>query len=77
MCKNCDSDSVENEVHFLFICEKHISLREQFLTEMRKKDLTFINLTCLEKIIYLVNSNDSYILNLFCKYIIDCFINRN
>ena len=57
-CKICDSNQVEDEVHFLINCPAYTDIRANMITKARETDEQFIFLDEKEQAYYLL-SNDS------------------
>ena len=72
LCKNCKLQCVENELHFLFICDRHSVLRQSFLTSISNYVPNFTSKSDLDKFIFLMNTEDTYLLNTFSRYISSC-----
>ena len=52
-CKICKSDQVENEAHFLFVCEPLNTTRETYLNQLFDKCPTLSMVSHLDKLMYL------------------------
>jgi hypothetical protein len=70
-CEICDSDSVEDECHFLFECEKYHELRENWETAIKEncKHIQFLELGDQLSFLFqdLARSTAKYIVNCFMK----------
>ena len=72
-CIFCKSNSIEDEVHFLFECDNYTNERSEF---MKSLDIP-LNMTSSDIFILLFNSTDLFILSKLGKFIIKCFKKRN
>ena len=71
LCKFCNTNSVEDEFHFIISCNKYSSLRNALFSKLSKNDNNFSKLSPDEKFIYIINlkSNSEDILT----YINKCY----
>ena len=67
---------VEDEVNFLASCEQYAGLREDFLKKVANRFNGFTPLSDHETYIFLVKSDDPYILAWLGKHIAQFFIKR-
>ena len=71
LCPSCkNSESIENEEHFIFYCEKYHFLRQDWLTQLKKPDY-FSSLDLCEK--FKIIFNDSENIKVTAQYIVDCY----
>ena len=72
VCKICNSDQVENEVHFLFDCNMYQQERAEFLDAIKGQYHNFINLQVSGKLHVLFTLEP----RLFAKYVVKIFEKR-
>ena len=65
VCQVCNSDLVEDEFHFIMVCNKHELERNKLLYYIAQKDLSFMHLNPFNKFLYIL-SNESYCQILNC-----------
>ena len=46
----CNNDSVEDELHFLFVCDKYLPRRQQLLNIISAINPGFLNLSNIDKL---------------------------
>ena len=61
ICKNCSSNQVENEVHFLLHRDSYSCIRKTLLNDILSKYFIFNTLNEQDKILFLFNNVDHYI----------------
>jgi hypothetical protein len=54
LCRLCDTDEVENETHFVCICPKYDVLRQQLFNLAIQLNVSFNELSVIEKFVYLM-----------------------
>ena len=77
ICKLCDSGEIEDEFHFTFKCKKFDHLRENSNNIL--KTMFELNTTDESKrklLQHTMSSEDPVAIALFCKFISDCFNER-
>ena len=72
ICKQCDQNMPESEIHFLLHCPKHSLIRANFLSKLCTEN--FETFSDIEKIQLILN--DPSIVKQTAQYIIDAFDNR-
>ena len=71
LCPSCkNGESVENEEHFIFFCEKYHFLRQEWLTRV-KKPVNFCDLNLSEKFKIIFNESDN--VKITAQYIVNCY----
>ena len=71
ICKQCDSNEVEDLIHFLVKCEKNERLRMEFYDYVTSKDNVNMNmLSDHEKVTFMLTNNDSHIMKKTANFII-------
>ena len=73
LCKVCNSGTVEDERHLFFNCSAYHSIRYRFMEKVQKLCKEFSNLSQDAQLIWLMNNESDDIINLFSRYIYDCF----
>ena len=71
ICEQCNSNSIENEIHFALYCFKHYNIRKAFLNSIV---IPSSIQTDYELINYLLYNNTT--IKLFAQFIVDCYSNR-
>ena len=77
LCKLCQSGLVEDELHFVLVCDYFVSVRQQFIPKY------FYHKPSVSKFALLLKSENDVILRNLCKYIYhsckkrDLFMGRN
>ena len=61
ICRFCDSNSIEDEVHFLINCSFYSDLRYEFWNYISSKDPLFAQLSPVDQFVYLMLNNDDTI----------------
>ena len=61
ICPYCSSNEVENEIHFVFLCNLHEQIRKTFFNDIILKYPEFDSLSEQNKILFLFNNIDPYI----------------
>ena len=72
-CEICNSNAVENEIHFICECPVYENYRHRLYEEVSRTDTNFMNLPIQEKFVYLME-NECKKLSL---YIVDIWNVRN
>ena len=78
LCNNCNMQTVEDEFHFVFDCQCYETKRNNsniILKNMLKLELTSESKQNL--LGHIISSSDQVIVNLFSKYLLDCFTMRD
>ena len=65
-CKLC-KNGIEDEIHFLLQCPKITSVRTNILNEIGQKFINFKNMNDEAKFIWLMSSEDSFIIKKMCS----------
>ncbi len=60
ICHCCNTNSVEDEVHFLVVCPLYSDLRYDLWLKIIRSDPSFIQLRPVDQLIYLMASSDLY-----------------
>ena len=71
ICKQCDLNLVENEIHFLVMCPKYTHLRSKLYNKINNKN--FNNLPDLNKFNWLMSMEDIRLTRELAVYLINCF----
>ena len=70
LCSKCNSNSIEDDTHILFDCSFYLEDREQFINTIFEYDPFLFQLNSREKVIYILNSDNLYILIVLAKFLI-------
>ena len=70
-CKNCFSEEIEDETHFLCVCTKFITKRNILFNLVAKKYPRFSSLSNESKLIFLLSNEDTDILAATARFILD------
>ena len=73
-CRVCNGGEVEDESHFLLVCDK-LEIPRQSLLSKIPEHINFLNLNPIEKLIFLVN--DPLIVKQTAKFIVDAYEYRS
>ena len=76
-CKLCASDSVEDEIHFIFECSTYKLYRQVFISHISKENKNFSSLSNKNKFIWLMSNESSDIIYRFAEYIFKCYMKRS
>jgi hypothetical protein len=66
-CKLCASDSVEDEIHFIFDCSTYNLYRQVFISRISKEKKNFSSLSYKNKFIWLMSNESSDIIDSFAE----------
>ena len=69
-CLTCNSIDLEDEYHFLLICNMYTDIRRKYINTYYYKTPSVL------KFIELVQSTDATVLNNLCKYVYEAFEKR-
>lgn len=69
ICQNCSSGEVEDEIHFLFRCQKYKDEREILMKSIVENCMSFQNLDPEKKLIWILSCENPEILKLLGKFI--------
>ncbi len=72
-CNMCKFNLVEDEFHFICICNKYDTLRNSFFDALSSFVPDFTNMNLKDKYYFLMTTNEMEILKLFSFFIHDCF----
>ena len=72
-CKICNTGAIEDEQHLLFNCSAYHSLRYSVMEKVGQTCKNFSILSQDAQLIWLMNNESDDIINLFSRYIYDCF----
>ena len=61
LCPVCDSNAIEDEIHFLCYCPKYFKLRNEFFAQIQSHLHNFQQLSYSDLVIKLMNSEDIYL----------------
>ena len=69
LCKICNDDFIEDEMHFLMKCKAYRSERSEVFEKLNGLIVPFRSYTIKEKFIFLMGTNDTEVLNILIPYI--------
>ena len=72
LCHVCQTNEIENELHFLFSCTHYDNLRIKLFNELTEKYIFFKDLDINSKILFLFNSIDPVICRSIAAFVYDC-----
>ena len=77
VCFYCDNHAIEDEKHFVIKCPLYNTLRSNLFDELITIFPIFGSYDHNEKFIWLFSNLDPRVINLFARYISDCFKKRS
>ena len=72
LCPLCNSNQVEDEIHFFFQCNKYSVKRQAFINQINGIIPDFDKKSSPESIKLIMNSNEHYVKKLVMKFIFSC-----
>lgn len=76
-CKKCHTNQVEDETHFLLVCNKYKNDRDIFLHKIETLHPNSTDKSTKDLFLYLMNNTETYILIQLVKFVKKCFEIRN
>lgn len=73
LCKICNDDLIEDEMHFLMTCTAYRSERTEVFEKLNALIVAFHSYTIQEKFKFLMGTNDTEVLTILIPYIDKCF----
>ena len=73
LCKVCNTGTAKDEQHLLFNCSAYHTQWYGFMEKVQESCKNFSNLSQDAQLIWLMNNESEDIINLFSRYIYDCF----
>ena len=73
LCKFCNLEQIEDEVHFLFHCNAYTNLRKKFTDRIINQCRNYDFLSDKNKLIWLMINESDQVINLFANFIFTCF----
>ena len=73
ICKCCDSDKIEDEIHFLCFCSLYCDYRKELYDNISNIVPMFETLTDIDKFTFLMGCKECDILSLILNYVFKCF----
>ena len=73
LCKLCNN-TIENEIHFVFFCDKLKNIRDPFFTTLCNQNNDFMDMEVVTKLKILMSKNNVFS---FAKFLDDLFTERN
>ena len=70
--KRCNSNQVEDEIHFFFQCNKYSIQRQAFINQINRIIPDFDRKSSLESIKLITNSKEHHVNKLVLKFISSC-----
>ena len=77
ICKCCDSNNIEDEIHFAMQCNYFIHSRTSMLNTIYAKYKNIVNLDDKDKFIWLMSNENAFVLNVFVKFLYDSYEKRS
>ena len=75
LCKQCDHNAVEDEIHFLLLCPKFDNAREELFTNIKSHlCLNYHSLSMENKFIWLMSSEDANIIVPLAKFVSESLV---
>ena len=72
LCALCNSNQVEDEIHFFFQCNKYSIQRQAFINQINRTIPDFDRKSSLESIKLITNSKEHHVNKLVLKFISSC-----
>ena len=69
ICRNCDSNSIEDEKHALMICSKHDKDRNSVFSNICEMNKNFASLDTDSKFIWLLSNEDKQVITNLAKLV--------
>ena len=76
ICKYCQSSEVEDEIYFLINCQKFTNERKELFPKIEKFCKCFSSLTDDNKFLWLMTSEDAFVIEKLACHIFTCFGNN-
>ena len=73
LCRRCNTQCIDDEIHFLLVCSMFMRERQQMLRDITCFETNFHDLSLQDKFIKLLNCNETSIILQIGKYIYSCF----
>ena len=73
LCSFCNKNAVEDELHFLLECCHYNKYREVFIETISKNYKNFGFMSNEQKFIWLLSSEDEFVIDLVSNHISECF----
>ena len=77
ICKLCDMNCVEDEIHSLIECPLYITDRYEFFEEINKNNKNFYSLSNKEKFLWIMSNENDRLLTRLGNFLISIFKTRN
>lgn len=77
LCKYCQANEVEDEVHFSMKCSFYKKQRENLFSMVSRSSKYFMDLSPENKFIWLMTNEDTDIIDNLASYVYECFEIRN
>ena len=62
ICKMCNSNSVEDEIHYLCVCESYSEYRSVLFSDAEETDPDFLSLDVIDKFVYLMSNQQKSVI---------------
>jgi len=69
LCVQCNSNEIEDEIHFLLKCSKYNKEREELMTILKSKSPLLENLNIIDQFQWIMSNTDSDIILALANYI--------
>ena len=77
LCRNCNLNEVENEIHFLTLCSKYETERTELYKNISLKNANFATLNDTNKALWLLSQEREHVLTELAFYILKSQDKRN
>lgn len=76
LCKKCDQNQIEDEVHFICDCSYYNSERDAFFKNITDQVPNFASLNSFDKMVWLMTCENTNFIEEFAKFVHRCFYLR-
>lgn len=77
ICKNCEMNKDETEIHFLLECPKYENIRQRYINEVTSECNNFISLNNEQRFIWLMTNESKNVIIKTINFVDACFNLRN
>ena len=67
LCTLCTAGTIEDEIHFIFHCDRYKDIRNSFIENVNNSCITFEFMSIVEKLVYLFENKARQLAKFVCK----------